>query len=45
MPIGTAKIQLPFTNLRIIADVDFLILSEDVPTLLSMKYMIVKNLD
>lgn len=43
MPIGTTKIQVPFTGLRIIIDVAFLILSEDVPTLFSMIYMVLKR--
>lgn len=45
MPIGMAKIQFPFTKLRISSDLEFLIFSKDVPALLSMKDMIVKTED
>lgn len=45
MSMCTEKIQVPFTVLRIIIDVDLLILSEDVPALLSMKDMVLNRLD
>lgn len=45
IPIGTERIQIPFDKLRIIIDVDFLILQEDVPSLLSMRDMIENQLD
>lgn len=40
MPIGTVRIQIPFTDLRVIIDVDFLINTEAFPTLLSMQEMV-----
>lgn len=44
-PSGSAKIQIPFKNLHIIVDVHFLILSNDIPTLMSMKELIQNDLD
>lgn len=43
--IGPALIQIPFVSLGIIIDVDFLIFSEPVPSLLSMKDMVLNGLD
>lgn len=45
VPIGFAKIQIPFTVLKIIAELEFLILQEYVPSHLSMKDMIKNQLE
>lgn len=37
VPVGIANILVPFTRLKIIADVEFPILKEDLPSLLGMK--------
>lgn len=43
--MGIPKIQVPFNELRVIIDVDFWIIEERVPTLLSMRDMIHNGLD
>lgn len=43
--IGTGRIQIPFTAFILIDDVDFLILIKNVPTLLSMRDMVVNMPD
>lgn len=43
--IGTATIPVPFKNLQLTIDVDFKIVRDNVPTLLSNKDMIVNGLD
>lgn len=42
---GTVMIQIPFPNLSIIINIDFLLIDSNVPTLLCMKDMIDNNLD
>lgn len=42
--IGTSSIQIPFINLKIVTDVDFIIIPAKLPKLLSMKYMITNGL-
>lgn len=36
---GIAMIQIPFTDLRAVMDVNFLIIDEDIPSLLSLRDM------
>lgn len=43
--IGTAAIQIPLRDLSIIIEVEFLILAEATPSLLSIKDMLMNNLD
>lgn len=43
--IGSAMIQIPFPAVCIIIDVEFLIMSGNVPTLQSMRDMLVNNLE
>lgn len=43
--IGTATIPVPFKDLQLTIDVDFKIVCDTVPTLLSNRYMIVNGLD
>lgn len=39
------EIQILFKDLRLVIDVEFLIMSDDIPTLLSMRDLAVNNLD
>lgn len=43
--VGTALIQIPFKDLKAIIYVEFIILSGQITTLLSMKYMMTNELD
>lgn len=40
-----ARVQITFKELDMLTDVEFLILNEDIPTLLSMKYMVKNGMD
>lgn len=39
------KLQIPFNDLFLVLDVDFLVIKEPIPTFLSMQYMIQNDLD
>lgn len=43
--IGISTIQIPFTQLNLLVDVPFPIIPTDVPTLLSMRDMVINGLD
>lgn len=43
--VWVVRVQIPFDGLRTVIDVDFLIIEDDFPTLLSMKYMVTNGLD
>lgn len=43
--IGKVQLKIPFKDLRLVLDVDFLVLKETTPTLLSMEDMIQNELD
>lgn len=43
--VGTALIEIPFTHLHLLIDVNFLIILEEVPSLLSLKDMADNGLD
>lgn len=43
--VGEVVIQIPFQGLSVIIDVRFIILSSDVPTLLSLKYLWSNRID
>lgn len=38
--IGTALIQTPFKDIKLVLDVDLILLSDDIPTLLWMRNMV-----
>lgn len=44
IPIGSVSMQIPFTALDLVIDVEFIVLEESVPTLMSMKDMISNGL-
>lgn len=43
--IGRVRIQIPFPALRLVIDVDFLVVRQDIPALLSVKDMIDNGID
>lgn len=43
--VGTVRLKIPLRKLNIITDVDLFLLSENVPSLLSMKDMVENGLD
>lgn len=43
--IGTAMINIPFRDLEIIIDVHFMVIKDDIPTLLFMREMVTNGLD
>lgn len=45
MVLGTVKLQIPFSSLKLVIDVHLLELMERVPTLLPLRDMIINGLD